>query len=217
MFKKICNFIIMITCVVNILSLFIYPIYQIQDVEILKAGVYVETLEECGYIEENNNSLSSDIYVADIIMMLKNYIKYDLDVFKSIEGDQIMVKLIKLFDIWLNPLPLMLILLICLVVIITLIIIFIKSLIASMSTFRPKIFLGLIETIFFTICLINLSSIIPNSYISNVDNVGTISVLTMLVNSKSSLGLTVLFWGIVFTFWVGLAERVFGEPSKQKI
>ena len=54
MFKKICNFIIMITCVVNILSLFIYPIYQIQDVEILKAGVYVETLEECGFIKENN-------------------------------------------------------------------------------------------------------------------------------------------------------------------
>ena len=54
MFKKICNFIIMITCGINILSLFIYPIYEIKDIEILKSGVFVETLEECGFFKKNN-------------------------------------------------------------------------------------------------------------------------------------------------------------------
>ena len=42
----------MITCGINILSLFIYPIYEIKDIEILKSGVFVETLEECGFFKK---------------------------------------------------------------------------------------------------------------------------------------------------------------------
>lgn len=217
MFKKICNFIIMITCGINILSLFIYPIYEIQDIEILKSGVFVETLEECGFFEKNNNSISSDLYMGDLIKMFVSYVKYDIEIFKTIELKGFFPKLFKLFEIWLNPIPLLLVLLVSLIIIITLIIIFIKSLIGNLTIYQPKVFLGLFEAIFFVVCLINVSSIIPNNYLENSQNIGTKGLLMMLSNSKSSNALMIIFWGIIFSLWIGFAERVFGEPVKKRV
>lgn len=217
MFKKICNFIIMITCGINIISLFIYPVYEIQNIEILKSGDFVETLTECGFLEENNNSLSNDLYMSDLIKMFINYVKYDIEIFKTIELEGLFPKLFKLFEIWLNPLPLLLLLLVTFVIVITLSIVFIKSLIGNLTTYQPKIFLGLFESIFFVVCLINIASIIPSSYLENSQNLGSKGILTMLSYSKSSNALMIMFWGIIFSLWIGFAMKVFGEPIKKRV
>ena len=55
-----------------------------------------------------------------------------------------------------------------------------------------------------------------NNYLENSQNIGTKGLLMMLSNSKSSNALMIIFWGIIFSLWIGFAERVFGEPVKKR-
>ena len=124
MFKKICSFIILIIMTISLVSVFVYPVYRIKSEEILTEGSFIETLNECGYLENNDYEISNDIYLADLIKMFVSYVKYDYDIYKTLESKTFVGKMNELFTVWINPLSLFLILLVYLILIITLFVIF---------------------------------------------------------------------------------------------
>ena len=148
--------------------------------------------------------------------MFVSYVKYDYDIYRTLESKTFVGKMNELFTVWINPLSLFLILLVYLILIITLFVIFIKSIFGNLTTYQPKIFLGLIESAFFVICLINIGNLIPINFINNAGNIGTKGILTMLLNSQNSNALTILFWSIVFSLWVALMQKVFSDTSLKK-
>lgn len=216
MFKKICSFIIMITMTLCLASIFVYPIYEIKEEKILIEGEFIETLNECGYLEKHANSISNNLYLTDLVDMFISYVKYDYDIYQSIEAKTFFGRVEQLFDIWINPIPLFIMLLVCLVIIITLFVVFIKSVFGNFTLYQPKIFLGLIEAVFFVICLINIGNIIPNNFIETSNNIGTKGILTLLINSENSTALTILFWSIIFSIWVGFAQKIFSDTAVKK-
>ncbi len=216
MFKKICSFIILIIMTISLVSVFVYPVYRIKSEEILTEGSFIETLNECGYLENNDYEISNDIYLTDLMKMFVSYVKYDYDIYRTLESKTFVGKMNELFTLWINPLSLFLILLVYLILIITLFVIFIKSIFGNLTTYQPKIFLGLIESAFFVICLINIGNLIPINFINNAGNIGTKGILTMLLNSQNSNALTILFWSIVFSLWVALMQKVFSDTSLKK-
>ena len=97
MFKKICSFIILIIMTISLVSVFVYPVYRIKSEEILTEGSFIETLNECGYLENNDYEISNDIYLTDLMKMFVSYVKYDYDIYRTLESKTFVGKMNELF------------------------------------------------------------------------------------------------------------------------
>lgn len=192
--KKVWIFIMLILTIISIVTIFIYPLYQINEKNVEEDVTMVMKEYDKITIE---NTLTKDIYLTKIAEIMVIYINYNHEQYQSLKTStslNFLNRLIKLFDTWLNPFIIIILVMTFITLFFLLSIILIKCIIGLIINKVPKLLFITIVCLFLVICLININILIPDSFYQNATNLGTISTLKVVKELKKHEGLDILLW-----------------------